>query len=219
MVRIGRYLANNAIGFLALFIALGGVSYAAVKIPPHSVGTKQLKAHAVGAKQLKASAVGSAQIRNGGVSAADLGRVLTSRVRTHTTQYDPSSSSHTMTWDAVDENAGGFANLSARPTALQVTRPGVYLVNAETRWHSLPADGRVNGCIRINRADGTYLREAACAITPAGDVNFLIQPASAVVRLAKGQLVTLETYQDSSSTIALDGSDQGTWLSLTYLGR
>jgi collagen triple helix repeat protein len=37
----------NVVGTLALFIALGGVSYAAVKLPAHSVGTKQLKADAV----------------------------------------------------------------------------------------------------------------------------------------------------------------------------
>jgi hypothetical protein len=41
----------NVVSTLALFIALGGVSYAAVTLPAHSVGTRQLKRNAVnGAK-------------------------------------------------------------------------------------------------------------------------------------------------------------------------
>jgi hypothetical protein len=41
----------NVVSTLALFIALGGVSYAAVKLPAHSVGTRQIKSNAVtGAK-------------------------------------------------------------------------------------------------------------------------------------------------------------------------
>ena len=41
----------NVVGTVALFIALGGVSYAAVTLPARSVGTKQLKSEAVtGAK-------------------------------------------------------------------------------------------------------------------------------------------------------------------------
>jgi hypothetical protein len=46
---------GNVVGTLALFIALGGVSYAAVKLPARSVGTKQLKT----------GAVTSAKVRNG----------------------------------------------------------------------------------------------------------------------------------------------------------
>ncbi len=37
----------NVVATLALFIALGGVSYAAVALPAGSVGTRQLKNHAV----------------------------------------------------------------------------------------------------------------------------------------------------------------------------
>jgi hypothetical protein len=37
----------NVVSTLALFIALGGVSYAAVKLPAHSVGTRQLRSNAV----------------------------------------------------------------------------------------------------------------------------------------------------------------------------
>ena len=43
----------NVVGTLALFIALGGVSYAAVKLPARSVGTKQLKTGAVTSAKIR----------------------------------------------------------------------------------------------------------------------------------------------------------------------
>ena len=59
-IRAGLSYAN-VVGTLALFIALGGVSYAAVKLPARSVGTKELKT----------GAVTSAKVRNGSLRRAD----------------------------------------------------------------------------------------------------------------------------------------------------
>jgi hypothetical protein len=42
-----RLSYSNVVATIALFIALGGASYAAVALPAHSVGTRQLKAGAV----------------------------------------------------------------------------------------------------------------------------------------------------------------------------
>jgi hypothetical protein len=42
-----RLTYANVISTVALFVALGGVSYAAVKLPANSVGTKQIKSKAV----------------------------------------------------------------------------------------------------------------------------------------------------------------------------
>lgn len=44
---------SNVIALTALFIALGGVSYAAVNLPKDSVGTKQLKKNAVNGSKVK----------------------------------------------------------------------------------------------------------------------------------------------------------------------
>ncbi len=44
---------SNVVACLALFIALGGASYAAFKLPKNSVGTKQLKKNAVNAAKVK----------------------------------------------------------------------------------------------------------------------------------------------------------------------
>jgi hypothetical protein len=45
--RAVAYLRHNALGALALFVALGGTSYAALRLPAGSVGSKQIRAGAV----------------------------------------------------------------------------------------------------------------------------------------------------------------------------
>ena len=45
--RTGSMLRRQPIAILALVVALGGTSYAAVKLPRNSVGTKQIKNRAV----------------------------------------------------------------------------------------------------------------------------------------------------------------------------
>jgi hypothetical protein len=47
------YLRSNAIALVALFVALGGTSYAALNMPANSVGTKQLRNGAVTAAKVR----------------------------------------------------------------------------------------------------------------------------------------------------------------------
>jgi len=54
----GRYLKQNALGAIAIFIALGGTGYAAVSIPQNSIGTRQLRNGAVTPGKLNANQIG-----------------------------------------------------------------------------------------------------------------------------------------------------------------
>jgi len=47
MTKLLAYIRANAIALCALFIALGGTSYAAITIPRNSIGNRQLKNHSV----------------------------------------------------------------------------------------------------------------------------------------------------------------------------
>ena len=51
------YVRRHHIGLLALFVALGGTSYAAVKLPRNSVGTAQIKNRAVTQTKLSTATV------------------------------------------------------------------------------------------------------------------------------------------------------------------
>ncbi len=62
----------NVIATLALFLALGGVGYAATHLPRNSVGSRQLKAGAVTGAKIRRGAVTGAKVKDGSLSAADL---------------------------------------------------------------------------------------------------------------------------------------------------
>ncbi len=64
-----RPSAPLVISFAALFVALGGVGYAATQLPRNSVGNAQLQNGSVGNWKLKSNAVGTRKIQNGAVGA------------------------------------------------------------------------------------------------------------------------------------------------------
>jgi hypothetical protein len=62
----------NVMATLAVFIALGGASYAATQLPKDSVGTRELKPESVGAGELKPLAVRHDKLREHSVGAENL---------------------------------------------------------------------------------------------------------------------------------------------------
>ena len=64
----------NVVATLALFVALGGASYAAVTLPRNSVGAQQLKPNAVTAKKIRNGAVTGPKLRAGTVTASRIRR-------------------------------------------------------------------------------------------------------------------------------------------------
>jgi hypothetical protein len=69
--RPGRYA--NVVSTLALIVALGGTSYAAVALPRNSVGTQQLKANAVTSSKVKDRTLGSTDFKAGELPAGPRG--------------------------------------------------------------------------------------------------------------------------------------------------
>lgn len=55
----------NVMATIAVFIALGGASYAALKLPKNSVSAKQLKKNAVTTAKIKKEAVTAAKVKKG----------------------------------------------------------------------------------------------------------------------------------------------------------
>jgi hypothetical protein len=62
----------NAISMIALFVALGGTSIAAVSLSKNSVGAKQIKKNAVRAAEIKRNAVGASEVRSNAIAGGDL---------------------------------------------------------------------------------------------------------------------------------------------------
>jgi hypothetical protein len=68
---LGRLSYSNVVATIALFIALGGATYAAVHLPKNSVGSKQIKKKAVKTSDLAADAVTSPKVANGSLLGED----------------------------------------------------------------------------------------------------------------------------------------------------
>ena len=69
---VPRLTYSNVIATLAIFIALGGISYAATNLSKNSVGTKQIKNNAVTAKKIKKNAVTSKKIKKNAVTSSKI---------------------------------------------------------------------------------------------------------------------------------------------------
>jgi hypothetical protein len=71
MLRV-RLTYGNVVATLALFIALGGSAYAALRIPPNSVGARQLKASSVTNGKIAGGAITAAKVAEHALTAQDI---------------------------------------------------------------------------------------------------------------------------------------------------
>jgi hypothetical protein len=62
----------NVMATLAVFIALGGTTYAAIRIPPDSVGNRQLKASSVTNGKIAQGAITGSKVAEGTLSGTDI---------------------------------------------------------------------------------------------------------------------------------------------------
>jgi hypothetical protein len=69
---LDRLSYANVTATLALFIALGGTSYAVATLPRNSVGPAQLRTDSVGSREIRRQAVKSSDIGNGSVRLRDI---------------------------------------------------------------------------------------------------------------------------------------------------
>ena len=137
MNRIVSHLRGNAVAYLALFIALGGSSYAAFVLPANSVGTKQIRNHAItpiklDPKTIAASVRAWAVIQNGT-------KVVASRPRARVVSWDPTFAAGIVSWgSAVSKSCfplatGSGETLSRLPFFQALTDPATYISTSSTR--------------------------------------------------------------------------------------
>jgi hypothetical protein len=95
----------NVMASVAVFIALGGASYAAVKLPQNSVGTKQLKKSAVTTQKIRNGAVTGAKVK-----LSTLGKVPSAANADHATGADSAIYSGRATYASAALSASSALN-------------------------------------------------------------------------------------------------------------
>src|SRR3954469_3793677 len=143
LTTIALHARRNAVAYVALFVALGGTSYAAVNLPKNSVGTKQLKNNAVT----------STKVRDGSLTGADvnesaLGDVPRARDAAHALNAD--NAAHALNAD----NAAHALNADNAAHAL----------NADNAAHALNAD-------KLGGVPPSAFLKQADAIPPGGSLT------------------------------------------------
>ena len=68
----GKLTYANVMATVAVFIALGGASYAATQLPKNSVGAKQLKAKSVTTGKIANNAINGTKVANGSLTGEDI---------------------------------------------------------------------------------------------------------------------------------------------------
>ena len=216
-----RPSASLLISMLALFVALGGTSYAAITLPANSVGTEQIKKSAVtgakvknatltGAKIASATLTGAkiadatltgVDIADGAVGPAKFGTVPGARVRRVAAVTLTSGVTAVLSYDATDFNVGGVYS-SAQPSRMTAPVAGRYLIIATARWQSNEA-GRRTIALEVN---GTAAQIARTNVSPhvqGGGAFNPEQAAEAIYRLNAGDYVEVWAYQDSGVPLTL----------------
>jgi hypothetical protein len=130
LTALTHHIRRNVIAYTALFVALGGTSYAAFNLPANSVGARQLRRHAVSAAKLDPRTV-AAPVSYWAVIGPG-GQVLRSRPRgARVSGWDSTLAIGLLKWPTLGSNclplasgSAGFVRAWMRP---QGTRRGAVL--------------------------------------------------------------------------------------------
>jgi hypothetical protein len=117
------HIRANVVAYLALFVALGGTSYAAISIPRNSVGTPQLRNGAVTPVKLGKGIAGS--VRAWAIVAPS-GKVIAGGGKPHAIAFD---GHYQIFWDVpIPKTCATVANVEERdalgPTEMATTPGG-----------------------------------------------------------------------------------------------
>lgn len=187
---------------IALAVALGGTSYAAIKLPANSVGTKQLRKNAITAPKLRKSSVGPAKlkknavtspkVRNNAITGADVNEATLSEVPSAATATNATTANNTLALGGIGPS--GYAPRFFARVAYNNATPTIIAASPGVTTHGETGMGfphvvfpqSMNNCAVIGNAS-------------AGAGNQIVRRSTAVI--AGGAEVQLKIIDDTGAAV------------------
>lgn len=192
----------NVMATVAVFIALGGGAYAAVTLPAHSVGTRQIRPHAVTRSRLADHSVSTAALARDSVSLNRLSSGVRSLLtRTATGVQGPAGAPGvtgpvgapgTRSFQAAGSDTANYAS-GATLVSLSVPSNGLYILfSAVTLANNGPDPvsggcGLFNGARQLQTGNGINLNPgdtASLALPGLDEVRDSTQPITMVCQFS-----------------------------------
>ncbi|MEA2360762.1 MAG: hypothetical protein QOI62_4022 [Solirubrobacteraceae bacterium] len=143
LLRGRRASPSMVVAFLALVLALSGISYAATRLPAHSVGARELKPRSVSRAAIKANAIDGSKVTDDSLSGVDVNEATLAKVPAALAADHAATSDHASAAAAVDRvtyrgtpGSVGPANAvsgSATAGATASCAPGQFVVGGGVR--------------------------------------------------------------------------------------
>ena len=122
MNRLIAHLRANTVGWIALFVALGGTGYAAVGIPRNSVGAAQIRNHSITPIKFNPGSIGGS-VRAWAIVRAD-GTVIAAAGKPTVNVSDGDPGAYGVQWGvSLPKTCATVANIDARSPAPTETVP------------------------------------------------------------------------------------------------
>jgi hypothetical protein len=175
MTRLRLHAPSHAtvVAYVALFLALGGTTYAAVALPSNSVGTKQLQSSAVTGAKVKANTLTGKQIKE-----STLGQVPSAKSASHAASATTATTAATATTAGTAATATNASELGGQPASSYLSAGTVQRLDVD---QSDCVAGTDPGCtIDVLTADGFVLTsECGAGNGGAQEINVTTVPSGA----------------------------------------
>ena len=166
--RVVAHLRSNVVGYLALFVALGGTAWAAQKITSKDIAKNAVLSKHIKNGQVKSSDVKDNSLTGSDVNEASLGQVPSAAGADHSTNADHATSADAAT------NAGNADNLDGQDSASFL---GASAKAADSNLvDGLDSSELVNGT-------GRLLHNSLTVTSPAGTPTVLALPGFGALKV------------------------------------